>query len=160
MEKYHLRNMPNREITEESEIKEILRNGKYAVIAMCRENEPYIVTLSYGYDQEHNSLYFHCSSKGLKLDFININARVCATIIEDGGYVANECAHNYRSVVLWGNMKIVTDTGEKKYGMTVLLNHLEKAPGVISEMQMKYDGHGKMNILKLEIVQIHGKAGR
>lgn len=161
MEKYHLLNRPNRELTEKSEINEILINGKYAVISMCRNNEPYIITLSYGFDAEHNSLYFHCAPKGLKLDFIESNKRVCATVIEDGGYVLGECGHNYKTVVFWGDMKIVTDIDEKKHGMTILLQHLENDADIIKEKLIKSDDYySKMEIMKLEIIQIHGKAGR
>jgi nitroimidazol reductase NimA-like FMN-containing flavoprotein (pyridoxamine 5'-phosphate oxidase superfamily) len=84
--KYHLINRPDREITDEEEILRILKNGKYATLSLCKNNEPYIVTLSYGYEEQSNSLYFHCAKKGLKLVFIKNNPRVCATIIEDGGY--------------------------------------------------------------------------
>ena len=75
MQKYHLHNRPNREITSQIEITEILKKGKYAVISMCAENEPYIVTLSYGFDKLKNILYFHCSKQGLKLDFIKSNTQ-------------------------------------------------------------------------------------
>lgn len=161
MQRYHLHNRPNREITDESEISEILKNGKYSVVSMCRENEPYIVTLSYGYDSENNSIYFHCSSHGLKLDFIKANPQVCATVIEDGGYVADECGHNYRTVVFWGKIEILTDLNEKKHGMKVLLNHLENHQKIIQEKLLKSnDFYSKMEILKLNIIQIHGKAGR
>jgi Predicted flavin-nucleotide-binding protein len=161
MQKYHLQNRPNREISEYSEIEDILREGKYAVISMCRDNEPYIVTLNYGYDHETNSIYFHCSPQGLKLDFINANPQVCATVIEDGGYVFNECGHNYRTAVFWGKIEIVTDLDEKKHGMTVLLNHLENQPEIIKEKLLKSDGfYSKMVILRLDITQIHGKVGR
>ncbi len=87
MEKYHLHNRTERELKDEAEIKAILNKGKFTVISMCRNNEPYIVSLSYGYDVKNNSLYFHCSRKGLKLEFIRENPKVCATVIEDGGYV-------------------------------------------------------------------------
>jgi len=161
MQKYHLNNRPNRELTDESEISAILKNGKYSVISMCRDNEPYIVTLSYGYDSEKNSLYFHCSPRGLKLDFINANPQVCATVIEDGGYVVNECGHNYRTAVFWGAIKIVSDLDEKKHGMKVLLNHLENQPEIIKEKLLKSDDfYSKMAILRLDINEIHGKAGR
>ena len=89
--KYHMINRPNRELTEESDINAILKNGKFVVISMCRDNEPYIVTLSYGYDIENNSLYFHVARQGLKLDFLKSNKVVCATVIEDGGYIMDEC---------------------------------------------------------------------
>lgn len=161
MENYHLQNRPNREITDESEIIDILKKGKYSVISLCRDNEPYIVTLSYGYDSESNSLYFHCSPFGLKLDFINTNSRVCATVIEDGGYIQNECGHNYRTAVFWGIMTIVSNLDEQIHGMEILLNHLENDSLVIRDkLQKSNDYYSKMVVLKLDITQIHGKAGR
>lgn len=161
MIKYHLHNNQNRELKDESDIHEILENGKYAVISMCRENEPYIVSLSYGYDLEKETLYFHCAKKGLKLDFLNANKMVCGSVIEDVGYVKDECGHEYKSVVFWGNMEIVTDLNEKKHGMHVLLHHLEEKETIIKENMLKSDGfYKKMEILKLKIEQIHGKAGR
>ena len=131
MPEYHLHNRPDRELTSEAEITAILKAGKYAVISMCRNNEPYIVTLSYGYDTDKKALYFHCAASGLKLDFITANPRVCAIVIEDGGYIINECGHNYRTAVFWGDINIVSDLDEKKHGMKILLNHLENQPSVI-----------------------------
>jgi len=162
MPEYHLRNKPEREITDKAEINEILKAGKFCTIAMCHENEPYIVTLSYGYDQANQALFFHSSAQGLKLDFIRQNPDVCATVIEDGGYVPNECEHNFRSVVFWGKMRMATELPEKKHGMGILLNHLEKDSHVVAEKLMKSDGYypSKMAVLRLDILQIHGKAGK
>ena len=161
MQKYHLNNRPNREIVDKSEITDILKTGKYATISMCRGNEPYIVNLSYGYDGENNALYFHCSPHGLKLDFIRANPQVCATVLEDGGYIVDECGHNYRTVVFWGKMEILTDIEDKKHGMKVLLNHLENKPDIIQEKIVKTeDYYSKMEIIRLDIIEIHGKAGR
>ncbi len=160
MNKYHM-NKQEREIKDNNEIAEILKNGKYAVISMCRDNEPYIVTLSYGYNQSENSLYFHTALKGLKLDFIRSNPSVCATVIDDGGYNSGQCEHSYRSVVFWGNMSIVEKLEEKKLGMEVLLNHLEDMPGPIKERNLKNDKvYGNMTVLKLNIEQISGKKGK
>ena len=78
------------EITDKSQLLEILGRGKYAIIAMCTDNEPYIATLSYGYDPAGTALYFHSAVKGRKMDFLTANPAVCATVIEDGGYVANQ----------------------------------------------------------------------
>lgn len=161
MKHYHLHNRPNRELTKKSDIDRILEKGKFAVISMYRENEPYIVTLSYGYDAENDTLYFHCAKNGLKLDFLNSNKNVCATVIEDKGYVMDECGHEYESVVFWGDMQIVKDLHEKKHGMSILLLHLEEKDSVIKEKQLKSDDYySKMEILKLRVRQIHGKAGR
>lgn len=156
-----MHNRPDREITQEPEIIEILRNGKFCSIALCNDNKPYLVTLSYGYTQEKNALYFHCATKGLKLEFIAKNPEVCATIIEDGGYVMKECAHNYKTVVFWGKLQVVTDKVEKEFGMRVLLKHLEKENTVVEEkIQKAFRQFTNMEILRLDIQEIHAKAGR
>lgn len=116
MNKYHMRRS-DRRIKDGTIIEEIIRSGKYAVIAMCEKNNPYIVTLSYGYDKENNCLYFHCAKKGRKIDCINENSRVCATIIDDGGYLQNECAHRYSTVVISGDLITVESLQEKQHGM-------------------------------------------
>jgi len=161
MQKYHLRNRPNREITLDTEINEILQNGRFLVISTCRNNEPYIVSLSYGFDEKNKSIFVHCAKKGLKTDFFKSNSRICATIIEDGGYVKDECGHNYRTVVFWGDIHFVSDLEEKKYGMGILLNHLENNGQVIREKLLKSeDFYSNMEVLRIDIKQIHAKAGR
>lgn len=50
-----------KEISEKRDLTMILKGGKYTVISMCKENEVYLVTLSYGYDESKNALYFHCA---------------------------------------------------------------------------------------------------
>jgi hypothetical protein len=161
MQNYHMLNRPNREITDLSEITGILKKGKYVIISMCRGNEPYIVTLSYGYDSENNALYFHCATQGLKLDFLMENPQVCATVIEDGGYVPDECGHLYKTAVFWGTMEILNDIEDKRYGIKVLLNHLESKPDIIDEKMLKAEGrYARMAVLRLQITRIHGKSGR
>lgn len=162
MSKYHLTNRPNREIISSEDIEQLLKQGKYVTIALCRDNEPYIVTLSYGYDENRKALYFHASNKGLKLEFLSTNPLVCATIIEDGGYIKDECAHAYRSVVFWGKMKIVDELEEKRHGMSILVNHLETREATIKELLLKSEDryYKTMEVLRLDIGEVRGKEGR
>lgn len=149
-----------KELKEYSSLIEILKKGKYTTISMCRGNEPYIVTLSYGYDSLKNALYFHCAPEGLKLDFIKENPHVCATIIEDRGYKMNECNHSYRSVILRGNMKIITDISEKKHGFDILLYHLEETPEKLKKRLFKTnEPYESTCILRMDILRIQGKEG-
>lgn len=157
MARYHMYKK-EREIKDKEELVEILKQGRYAVISMCRNSEPYVVTLSYGYDKDKNSLYFHAAPKGLKIDFIKQNPNVCATVIDDNGYVMNECDHKYRSVVFWGEMSVVQDMEEKKHGMEILLNHLEDNPKELKEKFLKNDETlKKVMLLRLDIKELTGK---
>jgi nitroimidazol reductase NimA-like FMN-containing flavoprotein (pyridoxamine 5'-phosphate oxidase superfamily) len=157
MPKYHMQRK-DREITDSNELMEILKRGKYATISMCRENEPYLVALNYGYDENKNALYFHCAKSGLKIDFINENPQVCGTIIEDLGYIADECEQKYRSVVFWGEMFFIEDLEEKKHGIDVLINHLEKNPSKVKEKSIKSEQRYRhVGILRLDIKELIGK---
>jgi nitroimidazol reductase NimA-like FMN-containing flavoprotein (pyridoxamine 5'-phosphate oxidase superfamily) len=120
-----------------------MERGKFVTISMCRNKEPYIVTLSYGYDKNKHALYFHAAIKGLKLDIIKENPNVCATVIEDHGYVEDQCEQHYRSVVFWGKMYIIDGLDEQKYGLDILLNHLEKNPNPIKKRNIKDDNKFK-----------------
>ena len=62
---FHVRRK-EREITDKEEMKQVLKSTKYVTVALCMDNEPYLVALSHGYDQTQNCLYFHCAPEGKK----------------------------------------------------------------------------------------------
>jgi nitroimidazol reductase NimA-like FMN-containing flavoprotein (pyridoxamine 5'-phosphate oxidase superfamily) len=160
MERHHLRRS-EKQIADENDLRQILVQGKYATIALCRNNEPYVVTLSYGYDQTQNALFFHTGSIGLKIDFISCNPAVCATVIEDGGYLAGECNHRYRSLVINGKMSFVESLEGKKHGLAVMLNQLEENPSAIQEKLLNNDhAYAAVCILRLDIDTLIGKSER
>lgn len=160
MKQYHMRR-DDRQITDQQELDEILNQSKFIIIAMCIRNEPYIVTLSYGYDKIKKALYLHTGTEGKKMDFIAQNPNVCATVIEDGGYIAGECGHKYRTIVLNGAISVVEDENEKMSGIDVLLNHLENNPGAIKENAVKNELlFQNTAILRLDIKNMVGKKGR
>jgi len=157
MADYHLRRA-DRAITDEAELKGLLKTGIYATIAMAKGDEPYLVALNYGYDESGGCLYFHCAPVGQKLDFLAANSRVCATIIEDKGYLPGECEHLFSSLVLRGEMRLVEELAEKKHGLEILLHHLEKDPDPIRARNIENDeSYKKVGILRMDIGQMTGK---
>jgi len=146
-----------KEIKDKEELVELLKGGKYAVISMSRENEPYIISLSYGYDEAKNALYFHCAKEGQKIDFIKANPYVCGTVIEDNGY-EDVCGQTFRSVVFRGKMEIVEDLEQKKYGFEILLNQLEEDPNIIKKKYLEKDEtYENSGMLRLDVTDITGK---
>jgi len=157
MPTYHMRRA-EREIVERSEMDAVLRNQRYMALALCREGEPYVVTLNHGYSAEENALYFHCAHDGLKLDILRENPLVCATAVEDLGYKEGECSHAYRSVVVRGRMRVVTDRDGKAHGLRVLLAHHEKDPGGVERRQLPDDAaYDRVTVLRLDIAEVTGK---
>jgi nitroimidazol reductase NimA-like FMN-containing flavoprotein (pyridoxamine 5'-phosphate oxidase superfamily) len=150
-----------REIKDPDELDEVLSAGRYATIAMCQGEEPYVVTLNYGYDRAARALYFHCAREGLKLDVIAQNPTVCGTVVQDRGYIHGKCAHAYRSVVFWGEMRRVDDLDAKKHAMEILLDHLEDNPDPIRRKHLnETSAYERVGILRLDIGRMTGKQGR
>jgi hypothetical protein len=157
--KYHLRRS-DREVKDWAAIEEVLRKGKYATLALCRTNEPYAVTLSYGYDASGRTLYFHCAQEGLKSEFVAANPAVCATIIEDRGYLQQECAHAYRSVVVRGKIEVLPDP-DKPRAIDVLLDHLEETPEIMrAKLQARREPLADVQLWRLVIEEVTGKQGQ
>ena len=157
MEQYHPKRKRN-EILEDDAKHALLKGGNHITIALCDNNTPYIVTMSYGYDVDKNALYFHCANKGDKLEFISKNPAVCATLIRDNGYLETKCDHDYESLIIRGKMFVVSELDEKKHGLQVLLNHLEKEPQPIFERNIKSDSsYSSVTILRLDMDVIIGK---
>ena len=124
---HHMRRH-DREINDPGEIASLLRRGRYCTLALVDDGEPYVVTLSYGYDEAARRFYFHVAPEGHKLDVIERDPRACGTVILDHGYVTGECEHPFESVVLRGRLRVVTDDAEKRHAIATLVNHLEDDP--------------------------------
>jgi len=160
MSRYHVLRA-DRELTDPAAIAGILRRGKYATIAMVHDGEPYLVTLSYGWDESANALFFHMAQAGRKVDALAADPRVCATVVIDGGYVDGECKHRYESVVMTGTMRVLTDAEEARAGMRALIGALEGDSDPLWS-RFKLDGQKhweRMFIARLDIESITGKAG-
>jgi nitroimidazol reductase NimA-like FMN-containing flavoprotein (pyridoxamine 5'-phosphate oxidase superfamily) len=160
MARYHVRRT-DRELTEPDDLDSVLRRGRFATIAMCHDGEPYVVTLSYGYDSEAKRLYFHVAPAGRKLDALAADPHVCATVVIDGGYEQGACKHRYESVVFTGHMALVADLEEARAGMRVLMGQLEEDPSAVWEKnRLDEDAtFDRMSVARLDIREITGKAG-
>ncbi len=53
----------------------VIRLAKVCRIALSSDNIPYIVPVSFGYN--NNTIYFHSSCKGKKIDILRKNNNVC-----------------------------------------------------------------------------------
>ena len=123
---FHVRRK-DREITNVDELKRILKTTKYVTIALCMDNEPYLVSLSHGYDEKRNCIYFHCASEGKKLIYAKSNNKVWGQAVQDYG-VTDECDYAYKSVHFSGKLFMIENLPEKQHAMEVLVRQLSPNP--------------------------------
>jgi len=123
---FHVRRK-DREITDCEVLRQVLKSTKYVTIALCKDNEPYLVSLSHGYDEAKNCLYFHCAPEGKKLVYLKLNSKVWGQALLDFG-VTEECDYVYTSVHFSGKIHLITDLTEKKHGLEVLVRQVSLNP--------------------------------
>jgi nitroimidazol reductase NimA-like FMN-containing flavoprotein (pyridoxamine 5'-phosphate oxidase superfamily) len=123
---FHVRRK-DREITDSDVLKGVLKSTKYVTIALCMDNEPYLVSLSHGYDETRNCLYFHCADEGKKLVYLKANSKVWGQAVQDYG-VTDECDYAYTSVHFKGTVSLIADLREKQHAMEVMVRQLSETP--------------------------------
>ena len=111
-----IKNHPERAVPEEAA--EILSAGLVAHVGFIEDGLPYVIPLSYHYDGEQpDRLYLHGSIRSRALELLASGAPVCVTVTLTDGLVYSRKAMNhsmnYRSVVLFGTAREVTDHEEK-----------------------------------------------
>jgi nitroimidazol reductase NimA-like FMN-containing flavoprotein (pyridoxamine 5'-phosphate oxidase superfamily) len=123
---FHVRRK-DREITDSDAFKKVLKCTKYVTVALCMDDEPYLVSLSHGYDETRNCLYFHCADEGKKLAYMEANCKVWGQAVLDYG-VTDECDYAYTSVHFKGTVCLIDDLQEKQHGMEVMVRQLSGNP--------------------------------
>jgi len=151
---FHVRRK-EREITDPAEMRQVLKATKYVTVALCMDNEPYLVALSHGYDEANNCLYFHCAPEGKKLVYAQANSRVWGQAVLDFG-VTNECDYAYTCVHFRGTLSLVCSAEEKWHGMEVLVRQVGPNPEV-KLAQLKPEKVHQTTFGKIDILYLSGK---
>jgi nitroimidazol reductase NimA-like FMN-containing flavoprotein (pyridoxamine 5'-phosphate oxidase superfamily) len=146
-----------KEISDKNEMLAILNEAKYVVVAMCKDNEPYLVTLSHGYDRERNCIYFHCAKEGKKVDIMKEQNKVWGQALLDKGYVHGSCDHLYATTQFMGRVTFVENIDEKKHALEVMINALDDDPQKVLEKQLPVKSIKGVQIGRIDIEYMSGK---
>jgi nitroimidazol reductase NimA-like FMN-containing flavoprotein (pyridoxamine 5'-phosphate oxidase superfamily) len=125
--RYHVRRK-DKEITDRAALRKLLGETEYVTLAMSKDNQPYLVSLSHGYDGERNCVYFHCAREGKKLDYLRSNDAVWGQALRDYGYKQEECSHVYASVQFYGRVTFLESSEEKMHAFRVMAGQLDDDP--------------------------------
>ncbi|MFX0149447.1 MAG: pyridoxamine 5'-phosphate oxidase family protein [Candidatus Hodarchaeota archaeon] len=147
-------------IVDIDEIKKIIQAAQHITIAMCQDNQPYLVTLSHGYDQENNVIYFHCASKGKKIDILATNNRIWGQALIDMGYKQGACDHLYRTAQFRGKVSFIANPEEKRIALTNMINKLDTDPQAVIEKQLTEKSIKRVTIGRIDIDFMSGKEAK
>lgn len=114
----------DKEINSRAEIDAVIQGADVCRLALARDNEPYLVPVSFGYDGER--VYFHTAPKGRKIDFIESNSRVCFEFEANVALVKNPedaCAwtFSFQSVIGYGTVTELVAPEDKNHGLNQIM---------------------------------------
>jgi len=115
----------DKEVTDPKWMEDILRRGRVLHLGLAGEDGwPYVVTMSYGY--RDGAIYLHGAPVGRKNEILAVNPRVCFQVVLDADVAPNEIAAKfsmkYRSVAGFGRLITLTDPGERRKALNILMD--------------------------------------
>ncbi len=120
----------DREIKDREEIIGILNRQHICHLAMCAENQPYVIPMIFAY--QDNALYFHCAEVGTKLDILRKNHNVCFEVqssitekVVENTYKPCDWGISYESVIGFGTAEILNDREDKIDAYRLLVNKMK-----------------------------------
>jgi nitroimidazol reductase NimA-like FMN-containing flavoprotein (pyridoxamine 5'-phosphate oxidase superfamily) len=146
----------NKQQLSEAEAIEILQSCTSGVLAVSGDDDyPYAVPLNYAY--RDGKLYFHLARAGHKLEAIQKHDKVSFCVIKTDEVVPETFSTNYRSAIVFGRARILTDDAEKKYGLECLVekyspDYVEKGQ---SEIKREWN---RVCVVEVTIEHMTGKA--
>lgn len=97
----------------------VLNRGTCGVLSLYGDDGyPYGVPLSYVYDGRR--LIFHCAKAGHKIDAVKRNPKASFCVIDQDHIVPEEYTTYFRSVIIFGTIRILEDDKEKREAIEAL----------------------------------------
>jgi uncharacterized protein len=130
-----IKRMPKRGVFDRGAVYRILDEGFVCHVAFAVDGQPYAIPT--GYARVGDAIYLHGSAASRMLRSLSAGLSVCVTVtLVDGLVLARSAFHhsvNYRSVVILGQARLVTDPDEKAAALRAFTNHI--VPGRWEEVR-------------------------
>jgi nitroimidazol reductase NimA-like FMN-containing flavoprotein (pyridoxamine 5'-phosphate oxidase superfamily) len=127
-ERTQVKRLPKRGKYERETVFAILDAGFVCHVGFTVDGQPYVIPTNYG--RSGDTLYLHGSAASRMLRTLSEGVPVSVTVTHvDGLVLARSAFHhsvNYRSVVILGTARLVTDPAEKMEALRVFTEHVMK----------------------------------
>src|SRR5471032_1005340 len=131
--------LPKRAVYDKAQVYGILDAGVICHVGFATDGQPYVIPT--GYARLAYEIYIHGSAASRMLRTLGEGLDCCVTVtLIDGFVLARSAFHhsmNYRSVVILGKARFVTDPAEKMAAMRCFTNHI--VPGRWEEVRAASD---------------------
>jgi nitroimidazol reductase NimA-like FMN-containing flavoprotein (pyridoxamine 5'-phosphate oxidase superfamily) len=125
-ERTRLKRLPARGVYDRESVYGILDEGFVCHVGFIIDGQPFVIPTGYG--RSGDILYLHGAKSSRMLKALARGAQVCVTVtLVDGLVLARSAFHhsmNYRSVVIFGEARILESDEEKNEALAALTDHI------------------------------------
>jgi nitroimidazol reductase NimA-like FMN-containing flavoprotein (pyridoxamine 5'-phosphate oxidase superfamily) len=144
-----------KEIIDKELINAIIRDSDVCRLGLSRNDRPYVVPVSFGYDGE--ALYFHTAGEGKKLDYIAANDAVCFEFergVELVPHGEDACGwtFSFQSVIGYGRIQELVALNDKNQALIHIIEQYTGDRQDFSEKAMR-----GLRVWKIDIEELTGK---
>ena len=152
----------DRAVTDEAWIENMLIKSATGVLANSHDGQPFVNMNVFAYDPSEKCIYLHTAKEGRTRSNVEQNERVCFCVHEMGRLLPAVHARNfsveYSGVVAFGNVQVVTDAGEARKALQLVLDkyapHLEAG---VHYRQITADEIAQTTVYRIQIDRWSGK---
>src|SRR6266496_2915773 len=153
-----VKRLPQRGVYNRDEIHAILDEGFICHAGFAVDGQPYVIPT--GYARLGDEIFVHGSPASRMLRSLGDGLDVCVTVTLVDGFVLSRSAFhhsiNYRSVVMLGRARVVTDPAEKMTAMQCFTNHI--LPGRWDEVRQPSEQELKSTmVLAMPLEEVSAK---
>jgi nitroimidazol reductase NimA-like FMN-containing flavoprotein (pyridoxamine 5'-phosphate oxidase superfamily) len=147
-----------REIQDKALIEEIMAKAEVCRLGLCKDNMPYIVPVSFGYDGSY--IYFHTAGEGMKIDYIASNNQICFELEHDVRVIPDDDAAckwsmSFYSVIGFGTVEEIADRHLKIHALAQIMKHYSNREWDFDEQVIE-----KTRLWRISIDRLTGKQSK
>ena len=148
----------DKEITEQRQMDDIIRNSLVCRVALAKDNMPYVVPLSFGYDG--GAIYLHTAPEGKKIEYFEANPSVCFEFerqVELRRHPQSACkwSFSFESVIGYGTTSELVDPAEKVRALNEIMRQYSGKTWPLESASM-----ATVRVWKIAVTSMTGKQSK
>lgn len=149
----------DKEIKDSEMINKVIANSRVCRLGLAKDNIPYIVPVSFGYDG--SDIYIHTALAGRKIEFFEANPNVClefehAVTLKPHDSAPCDWSFSFQSVIASGVISEVTDFAAKCEALQLIMRqYSEQQEWSFSEASV-----AAVRVWKITVEHLSGKQSK
>ena len=148
----------DKEIKDRRQIDAIIRDSLVCRVAMAKDNVPYVIPLSFGYDGA--AIYLHTAPEGKKIEHFLANPQVCfefernVELLRDP-QIACKWTFGFESVIGYGTIAELLESVKKEHALNEIMRQYSGRDWPFEKTSL-----AKVRAWKIAISSISGKQSK